>query len=223
MPDLTSLAAVKSWLGGTASLVFTADALLGDLIAATSADFLRAVARPDLLERDYIENRIGDGSVRLVLRHWPVTGITSLKIGAAAIPQQAAGVDGWYFDTGADPERDFVVYLSGALTFQDAAPVAIAYKAGYPLPPADIAQAVTEWVAFRYTRKSSTGQTSARGVESETTHFDSDSVPANTQRVIAAYRRKFAPYGTDNADRSIGAEDLAMQNKPGMRGGRMNQ
>jgi hypothetical protein len=206
MADLTTLDAVKTWQGKLASSNTSGDAVLQSLITSTSADFLRAIQRPDLMQNQYTENRVGDGSRRLVLRHWPVTSVASLMVGAVEIPQQASPTDGWYLDTGVDPERAFVLYLSGALAFTDGAAVPITYVAGYDATPSDIVQAVTEWVAYRYTKKQSTGQTQARSVEGENAHFEEFDIPPNTKRVIAAYKRKFAAYGVDPADSGIGAD-----------------
>ncbi|MDP9039835.1 MAG: hypothetical protein M3O02_11285 [Acidobacteriota bacterium] len=206
MADLTTLGAIKTWQGGLASTNTSADALLGSLITATSADFLRAIERPDLMSNSYTENRIGDGSCRMILRHWPVTSITSVTANGVAIPAQGVNVDGWYLDTDADAERRFVLYLSGALTFPDGVRIPIRYVAGYESVPNDIAQAVTEWVVFRYNRKSSAGQTQTRTLEGENAHFEEFAIPPNTQRVIAAYKRKYAAYGTDAADAGVGGD-----------------
>ena len=206
MADLTTLGAVKTWQGALAPANTTADTLLSSLITSTSADFLRAVERTDLLQNTYTENRIGDGSCRLVLRHWPVTSVTSLKISGSAVPQQSTGVDGWYLDASGDPERGFVLYLSGALTFPDGGAIPVSYVAGYSSTPSDVAQAITEWVVFRYARKASSGVTQSRGVEGENAHFEEFDMPPNTRRVIAAYKRKFAAYGTDAADSGIGVD-----------------
>lgn len=210
MPDLTTLAAVRTWQGSIAPGNTSADALLSSLITSTSADFLRAIGRPDLLTVSYTEVRIGDGSCRLYLRHWPVTAITSLKIGTATIVQrdytQNPVTDGWYLDAGADPERAFVLYLSGSLVFTDGATVQVTYDGGYGSTPDDISQAVTEWVVYRYTRKSSTSLSQTRSVEGESAHFEEFDIPPNTKRVIAAYKRKFAAYGEDPADSSIGSD-----------------
>ena len=211
MADLTTLTSVKNWLGvplGNTSQ----DALFSQLITATSADFLRAIKRPDLLTASYTETREGDGSRRLILRHWPVTDITTLKLAGADVPQQnptaTPPVDGYYLDAGADPERAFVLYLSGDLVFTDQAAILITYDAGYAATPDDIAQAVTEWVAYRYTKKAYTGQTQNRSVEGESTHIEESTIPPNTQRVIGMYTRKFAAYGTDAADSSIGDSNV---------------
>ena len=194
MPDLTTLAAVKEWQGALAQANTRGDELLQALITSTSADFLRAIGRLDLLENQYVENRVGDGSSRMVLRHWPVLAITSLAISGSAVAAQTGTAPGWYLDMQLDPERRYVLYLLGQ-SFTDAAAVQLTYVAGYAQVPQDIAQAVTEWVVYRYTRKAATGQKQARGVEGERVEFEDQAMPLNTQLVVERYKREWPTYG----------------------------
>src|ERR1700744_850024 len=102
MPDLTTLTAVKAWLpipSGTTS----EDALLSGLISSTSADFMRATNRVDLLAADYSETRPGDGASRMILRHWPINSIEALTISGATIPESSDQIQpGYYFDEDLD-------------------------------------------------------------------------------------------------------------------------
>ena len=178
MPDLTTVADLKAW---DASLnTSNADAVLGSLITATSADFLREIERVDLLQAAYTEQRVGDGSCRLVVRHWPVTAVAAITIGGTAIPSGNISLD-----PSLDPEKAFVIYLTGAYTFTDSAPVSVTYTAGYATIPTDIAQAVMEWCVLRFKKKQVTGQTQVRNLEGERFRYR----PRGRPRKHAAHHR----------------------------------
>ena len=203
MPDLATLNAVKT-LAGIKPEVKNADLVLQSLITSTSADFMRETQRVDLLSASYTEARVGDGSTRLVLRHWPITAVTSLNLAGIAVPSFAeTGSTGWLLDGSTDPERDFVLYVTG-MVFQDAAPVTVTYTAGYASVPADIEQAVAEWVVFRNNKRNSAGQTEQRSVEGERSTADLNAMPANTQRVVEKYTRHWPSYGrTPNTSQAV--------------------
>jgi hypothetical protein len=189
MPDLTTLEAVKQWLA-IPDAQTGSDAQLATLITATSADFLRALERTDFLSTTYTEVREGDGGKRLVLRHWPITVVASVNVGGNAITAQVTpGGAGFYVDWVLDPERLNELYLNGSV-FTDAAPVIIAYTAGYVTAPADVAQAVVEWVAARYKSRTAQGVSAQREAGGEHVTFDKDeAMPANTARVVERYKR----------------------------------
>ena len=208
MPDLTTLIDVKNWQGAIAGNSANADGILSSLITATSADFLRAIERPDLLTATYTEQRVGDGSCRMVLRHWPVTAVASVMIAGTAQDSSTYGID-----TSLDPERCYVLYLLGSSTFTDGAPVRVTYSAGYATTPADIAQAVIEWVVLRFNKKGMTGQKNARSNEGERTDVDQEALPPTTQRVIDLYRRKWPAYGR-TADQRPGSAKAAPSPAP---------
>jgi hypothetical protein len=151
----------------------------------------------------YTEVREGDGDKRLVLRHWPITAVSSVKVGGNIITAQSApGGTGYYIDSALDPERLNELYLNGS-SFTDAAQVIIAYTAGYATAPADIAQAVTEWVAVRYKSRPGAGISSQREAGGEHVTFDKDeAIPASTSRVIEKYRRPWPSQDKYNDDRN---------------------
>ena len=195
MPDLTTLANVKSWQGGIPATSSAADAKLARLITATSGDFLRAIKRVDLMTASYTEQRTGDGSPRIVLRHWPVTEVSAVHISGTAVSASPDSVQaGWFLDTNQDPEKAFVLYYAGGY-FRDGASVSVIYNAGYVTVPDDIEQAVIEWVVLRYNLGPTSGQTQTRSSEGEHTDFDPDAMPPNTKRVIDAYTRTWPEYG----------------------------
>ena len=119
--DLSQLATLKSWL--PISIPNSNDDFtLSRLLTAVSQDFMRATHRPDLLQANYLETRDGDGSTRLILYHWPMVSIASLKIAGATIAQSADKIaPDCYVDQDIDPERIWNVYLAG-YSFTDGQP-----------------------------------------------------------------------------------------------------
>ncbi|HVJ09269.1 MAG TPA: hypothetical protein VM554_12885 [Acidisarcina sp.] len=188
MADLTTLANVKGW-APIATTTVSDDALLTRLISSCSQDFLRATLRPDLLETSYSEVHMGDGATRITLWHWPIVAVATLKINGVAVP---ASIDkmapGYYIDQDIDPERIYQLYLIGQ-TFTDGAPIAISYSAGYATVPADIEQAVIDWVVYRYKGRPNTGTVRRRSTEGEDVQVEQVDAPPTTLSVIERYRR----------------------------------
>jgi hypothetical protein len=188
MADLTTLEDVKSWLP-IPSTTAAEDPLLQELITSVSADFLRAIERPDLLEEDYTEVRTGDGGTRLSLRHWPITDVTSLTVAGTAVAASADKMArGYYFDEDLDPERRTILYLAGGLAFTDAATVKLEYTAGYADAPEDVAQAVKEWVCARYKGRPNATAVARRSTEGADVRVDLSDAPETTKAVIARYK-----------------------------------
>lgn len=187
--DLTTLALVKDWLPVSARNT-SDDAQLSALISACSGDFLRATNRPDLLSATYSEVRQGDGGARMVLYHWPIGTVTSLKIDGATIANSTDKIAaGWYVDEDIDPERVYNLYLNG-YSFTDGAAVQIGYMAGYATVPPDIQQAVTDWVTYRYKQEPNLGITQSRSVEGESIQQTQLDAPATALAVIERYKRR---------------------------------
>jgi hypothetical protein len=188
--DLTTLSAVKQWLP-VASTTTSADATLQALISACSADFTRATRRPDLLSESYAEVRQGDGASRICLYHWPITAVETLAIGGVAASASGDKVaPGYYFDDDIDPERAFNLYLNPPGCFTDGAAIQIAYTAGYTAVPYDIAQAVADWVAYRYKQLPNLGAAQRKTTEGETVQQQQLDAPATALACIDRYMRR---------------------------------
>jgi uncharacterized phiE125 gp8 family phage protein len=185
MADLCILSDVKAWLNiGSAS---TEDSLISRLITSMSVDFMNEIKRPDIYpSADYTETREGDGGNSMVLRHWPLTAITSITVNGVTVSS-----GNYYIDMDLDPERRWEVFLTDAsgLVFTDTQAVVIAYAAGYAAVPDDIDQAVIEWVAQRYKARQAIGQTSVHVMQGESLQTPEIDIPQTVQRVIERYRR----------------------------------
>lgn len=172
MPDLCILNDLKDWLQIDASDT-SQDARLQRLITATSADFLNRINRPGFMpEGDYTElveivnwnseSRLED----VFLTNWPVNSVTCVTINNADVPEfDPAQPDllGWVFDGALPPEQRQKITMRGLMwpVFQSwfsprrsivrPAPfcVNVTYSGGYADTPADVSQAVIEWIAFK--------------------------------------------------------------------------
>ncbi|WP_158812522.1 hypothetical protein [Methylocapsa sp. S129] len=145
--DLTTLPALKAWLGLPAS-ASPYDATLAALITAASRAIYALLSRPALLPQDY--NEVLDGeSARITLRHWPVQSIASLAIDNLAVPPVVAGVRHGYLLQSADiapPSRQQAVDIFGRWVLRGRLNVAISYTAGYAVSgEAQIVPASAPW------------------------------------------------------------------------------
>jgi hypothetical protein len=131
--DLTTLPALKAWLGLPAA-ASPNDATLAAVITAASRAIYAWLGRPGLLPQSYSETIDGE-SARLTLRHWPVLGVSSLTIDDLTIPPVMAGARrSSYLLQGAEaapPGRPQAIDIFGSWPLRGRQNIAIAYTAGY--------------------------------------------------------------------------------------------
>ncbi|MGD0722256.1 MAG: hypothetical protein ABR970_14555 [Roseiarcus sp.] len=131
--DLTTLPALKAWLGLPAAGAPN-DATLAALITAASRAIYALLSRPALLPQSYGETLDGE-SRRITLRHWPVQAIGSLAIDGVAVPPVAAGWPrhGYLLEPAdpAPPGRPQAVDVFGPWPRRGRRNVVIGYSAGY--------------------------------------------------------------------------------------------
>jgi hypothetical protein len=102
--DLTTLPALKAWLG-LPSPASPSDATLSALIIACSRAILSALSRPGLLPQTYVETLDAE-SQRVILRHWPVSRVLSVTLNGLPVPPAAPA--------SASPEFGYVLQPSEA-------------------------------------------------------------------------------------------------------------
>ena len=140
LPDFTTMAAVKTYLGLTIS---TDDAEIATLITAYSAG-MRTFMNRDITSNSYDIRRSGQSTLSMLMPQYPITAVALLEINGQAIPAQPAwGQPGYYFD-------DIQIALECYCFHRGISNVHIQYTAGYATVPADLAQACIELVALRY-------------------------------------------------------------------------
>jgi hypothetical protein len=166
MPDLCVLADLKDWLQIDLTDV-SQDARLQRLITAISADFVNRINRPGFMpDSDYTElievmNCQSESRFQeIFLSNWPVNSVTCVSLNDVDLPEfdsLAPEVLGWVFDDTRAPESRQSITLRGLhwpvprCSPYRPAPlrVKVSYTAGYDEVPADVAQAVIEWAAFK--------------------------------------------------------------------------
>jgi len=178
MADLTTLAAVKSWLGLTAS---TDDALLSRLITATSA-YIEQWTNRHFLSQSFNEVRDGTGSAVLVFADYPVTAVTAVVVNGQAIPLSPGyGQFGYSF-------TDTVLRLTGRWFDRGLGNVQLTYTAGYASVPPEIEQACIELVALRYKERDRIGHQS-KSLAGETVTFMVRDFPDSVRTILTNWRK----------------------------------
>jgi hypothetical protein len=133
--DLTTLAALKAWLG-LPSAGGPNDATLTALITAASRSIYAALSRPSLLPQSYAET-IDLETQRVTLRQWPVVRIISVTWrGIAVPPDQNADLEasvGYALEPsdGVPPGRPQALDLFGCQYGPGRQALVVAYSAGY--------------------------------------------------------------------------------------------
>jgi hypothetical protein len=224
MPDLCALSDLKDWLQIDPSDT-SQDVRLQRLITATSADFMNRINRPGFMpSASYTElvevmnwqteSRLED----IFLSNWPITSVSAVTINditLAAFDPTTPDVFGWVFDATLPPEARQKITLRGLFwplfetwftprrSILRPAPmrVNVTYVGGYSDPPADVSQAVIEWIGFKkgmaeLQGASLTNQSIYLGAYRQDSMVANSSLkastidmPASTAYVIAQYKR----------------------------------
>jgi hypothetical protein len=176
MADLTDLASLKAYaqIGGSAE-----DGLLQAMLSAYSAA-ARAYCNRDFTAQDYDVVRDGQGTSKMLLPQFPVTAVAALAIDGMAIPAQAAiGSPGYRF-------TDSAIILDGHVFTRGFGNVRVRFTAGYEIVPADLAEAVNEWIALRYKERDRIGHAS-KSLGGETVSFITKAMPDAVKSVLDQY------------------------------------
>lgn len=179
MADLTTLAAVKAWLG-ISSDVTTNDALLARLITSASQR-IQTIINRTILSDDYEEVRDGTGGVLLVTREYPITEVSAVDVDGVAVGQGNALLPGFY-------HNNVAVILNGRQFTKGYGNVRISYTAGYESIPSDLEQACIEIVAYAFKGRDRIGL-SSKGLAGETTSYLTSEIPDSARAVINRYMR----------------------------------
>jgi hypothetical protein len=134
--DLVSLTALKNWLGVTGT---DDDVLLARLITQISRAIFNVIDRPAILPSAYTETYDGGNEASIMLRQWPVTGVSSCIVDGVAIPPSpplvggASAQIGYVLDSSdaAPPGAAQRLSLRGFLFTCGVQNVMISYGAGY--------------------------------------------------------------------------------------------
>jgi len=170
--DLTTLQAVKDWLGIAKN---DADILLQRLITLESATIERHIGRPVLPEAR-ADTVVGYGSATFVPPATPIRDIVAVTVDGAGAPARHDGLTVWRPD---------------GLNWPRGARIEITYTAGFDAVPLDLEQACIELVAYRYRERDRIGHAS-KSIGGETVSFITRAMPQAVEARLAPYR-KVAP------------------------------
>jgi hypothetical protein len=189
--DLTTLDNVKNYLGLTVPPLLAptpayTDALLSRMITACSTYAATYCSRVFQLTT-YSEVRNGLGGTYMTLKQQPVTAVASLTINGLAIPARpplgGQSATGYGYGYTFDRTR---IMVSGPCFYQGMQNVAITYTAGFATTPADLEQAIIDWVGDEFKYKDRIGKAS-EGIEGQTIAFNMKSIPPRVQSVLNIY------------------------------------
>lgn len=136
MSQLTSLAAVKTWLIGNTESASSVkdDVLLTSLIKQVSQGILNYIQRPAFIRTTFTELQSGVGNTRIMLRNYPVLNVSALSVNNATItPRLQIGSAGYALSTwdGTISGNPQEVTLCGSCFSRGQNNISITYQAGY--------------------------------------------------------------------------------------------
>lgn len=181
--DLTTTAKFKAW----ASIASASDdTLIGEAITRVSTAVNNYLNR-SLNSASYSEVYDGRGGHVLMLRNRPVTAVASLSIDGVAVPLATSRpFNGYTFDSTA-------LYALGSYSFtRDYRNVAVSYTAGYVTIPADIEEAVLEWLNVIYRERDRVGLAS-KAIGGETTAYDIGAMPKRVTLLLNPFKSVVMP------------------------------
>jgi uncharacterized phiE125 gp8 family phage protein len=176
---LAALSDLKEYLS-RADTNTTDDALLTRLLISVSGAFESLTGRKFAVAT-YTDTRNGNGSNRIIPKHYPVQSITSLTVDGTAITQAVGTGTGWVF-------AEDSVWLRGYRLSEGYGNVVLTYTAGYPTIPAEVAQAVIELTAMKYRERAHVGNASQSNTVGSVSFLPSI-IPQAVSVVVDAYRR----------------------------------
>lgn len=177
MADLTSLDAVKAWIGING---FADDAVLQSLVTAYS-QYAQQWMNRNILSQSYVYTCSGRGQVAQMVPQWPITAVASVIVDGVSIPARSGpGASGYFFDENS-------IILEGYSFTRGRSNVSISYTAGYSVVPPELAQAINEWVALRYANRDKQGW-SSKTLGSETVSLIVRDMPDSVKTILGNWK-----------------------------------
>ena len=176
MADLTDLASLKAY----AQIAGSADDFLLQAMIGAYSEAARSYCSRDFTAQDYEIVRDGQGTAKMLLPQFPVIAVAELNVDGAAIPLQAGfGSPGYRF-------TDTAIILDGHVFSRGFANVRVRFTAGYETVPADLSEAVNEWIARRYKERDRIGHAS-KSLAGETVSFITKAMPDSVRSILDQY------------------------------------
>lgn len=178
--DLTTVANIHAWLGIPA--LTTGNDELFQMLVTAESQLIASYCNRQFISQSYSEVRDGSGTRILMLSQWPVTAVASVQINNTVVPYQSQfaqsvpfvtpGWNGWggpiptsFYWTGRRIVSRLGIWPEGS------ANLLVAYTGGYATLPADLVQAATELVAFRYKQSLRVGIGGGQGIDGQNVNF----------------------------------------------------
>lgn len=181
--DLTTLAALKAWIGIPTSDT-AADAVLSRLITSSSNFILSWLGRAALISQSVTEKYDGNGGSRLFLKNFPVTAVASVKIADSAtgtqvtIPIASVAFGSQWVDL------DGFSFTKGSLN------VEVTYTAGYTVGASyellTLEQACLELCHQKWNRRKHVDE-SSRSLDHQSTVFSQRDMPAEVKTLLRVF------------------------------------
>lgn len=127
---LTTLAAVKEWLGIDST---DSDTQLIRLINAASQFVTNYLNWDTFAARDYVQNGRGNGQQSMLLRHWPVISVSSVGFASSTFTVTPWGIEGsgavpYFLSDHRNGPASLELY---GRSFPYRVPITISYRAGF--------------------------------------------------------------------------------------------
>jgi hypothetical protein len=178
MSDLTTLSAVKTYLGG--SIQVGEDVVLQQMITAYSAAVCSYTNR-GLISQAYDIRRSGRGQFAMQFPQYPVTAVSLVEIDGVALASQSSfGSYGYRFD-------DMSIIADGISFGRGRSNIHLVFTAGYTVIPADLAEVVAEMVGMRYKLRANIGIQS-KTLAGEVITYSAKDFPPGVTMVIDSYK-----------------------------------
>jgi hypothetical protein len=177
--DLTTVAAVKQWLGIKEAT--TDDTLLASLVSGVSRWIQKWLSRTiatAILRRDAERQREG---CSLPGQHSDHRGLERRRQRRGDPGAHVGPGSGYTFDEDA-------IYLVGYCFTKGVQNVQLGYTAGFASTPEDLELATKKLVGMSYREKDRIGQ-SSKGLQGEQTNFIVKDLPADVELILDRYKR----------------------------------
>lgn len=217
--DLTTVAQVQNWAGGSFDNTADGTTLIPQLITMMSVFVAYTVLRRRFQSlngqgsQQFTDTVDGTGGDRIVMKDWPITAVASVLVNGLAVPASPDGVSAGYIFS----ERSIILlpntvigtplasssYIALSKFPRIAQNVVITYTAGYTAntqpstdanyngAPTDLGGAVSFLVLQEYRRRLSIAQQSKTVAIGESIVFTQAEWPPYIDRILATYRRQW--------------------------------
>lgn len=172
------------------------DEFLESLINIAYKRIERHIGR-QVKEKQYTEYYNGDGTNRLVLRRWPVTSVTSVKMGPYGDITNMVDVSNLDYFIDLDPDSSIGV-IEIAQSMNSISPsyfeigirnVRVVYNAGWTVVPNDLKHALNMHVAWLF-RRAGTEATRAQSLGGKSESYEDTDFPPYIKQFLDPYKER---------------------------------